>query len=105
MREPQYQSKLIRKLRAMFPGCVILKNDPSYLQGVPDILILYRNRWAMLEVKMDRGVHHQPNQDYYIDLLNDMSFAAIINPTNEEEVLDALQLAFGAIRSTRISES
>jgi len=87
----------------MFPDCVILKNDSSYLPGVPDILILYRNHWAMLEVKMDRGVHRQPNQDHYIAKFNDMSFAALINPTNEEEVLNALQLAFESVWPTRIS--
>jgi len=105
MKEAQYQSKLINKLRVRFPHCVILKNDPSYLQGVPDILILYNNRWAMLEVKMDGNVDYQPNQEYYIGLLNDMSFAAFINPTNEEEILDALQCAFESGGPACISES
>ena len=93
MREAQYQARVINKLRTMFPQCIILKNDPSYLQGVPDILILYNDLWAMLEVKLISS-SYEPNQGYYIELLNEMSFAAFINPGNEEEVFHALQLAF-----------
>lgn len=97
MNETQYQGKLIKKLRNLFPGCVILKNDPTWIQGVPDILILFLNTWAMLEVKMNDDSSIQPNQEYYIDLLNDMSFASFIRPENEEEVLYALQQSFGLI--------
>ena len=97
MNETQYQGKLIKKLRNLFPGCVILKNDPTWIQGVPDILILFLNTWAMLEVKMNDDSSIQPNQEYYIDLLNDMSFASFIRPENEEDVLYALQQSFGLI--------
>lgn len=79
----------------MFPGCVVLKNDPNYLQGIPDLVIFYYNRWAMLEVKKSFNASHQPNQDYYIDKLDGMSFARFIYPENKEEVLDELQVAFG----------
>lgn len=96
MREVAYQSKLIKKLQAMFPGCFILRNDPSLNQGIPDILILFGDRWAMLEVKVDRHSHQRPNQPYYVDLFNEMSFAAFIHPRNEEQVLHDLQSAFGA---------
>lgn len=95
MRESRYQANLIHQLEELFPGCIILKNDASYLQGVPDLIILYGLYWAMLEVKKDRRSRLQPNQAYYIRLLNDMSFAAFIEPDNEEEVLYELQRAFG----------
>jgi len=98
MRESSYQSKLIKELRGFFPGCVILKNDTSYLQGVPDLAVFYNHNWAMLEVKTSEDAAHQPNQDHWIQVLDDMSFAAYIYPDNEEEVLDALQAAFGASR-------
>lgn len=90
MTENEYQQKLIKKLRRMFPGCVILKNDSEYLQGIPDLVIFYGNKWAMLEVKASERARHQPNQDYYVDLLNRMSFAAFIDPSNETEILDEL---------------
>lgn len=93
MSESNYQSRLIGVLRDLFPGCVILKNDPEYLQGIPDLLLLYEERWAALEVKAYKNAPEQPNQDYYIRELNRMSFAAFIYPENEEEVLDALQSA------------
>lgn len=103
MREAQYQAKLIEKLEALFPGCFILKNDPSYRQGVPDLIILFSNMWAMLEVKRGGITYLRPNQDHYLRLLNSMSFAALISPDNEEDVLYDLQCAFGLIRSPRIS--
>lgn len=93
MREAQYQAKLIREIRRRFPDCVILKNDSSYLQGVPDLIILNGDRWAMLEVKLSSRSGEQPNQKYYISVLNSMSYAAFIYPEIEEEVLDELQFA------------
>lgn len=103
MRESTYQARLIQDLRVLFPGCLILKNDTDYLQGIPDLTILWRDRWAMLEVKAYEGAPEQPNQAHYVDHTNRMSFAAFIYPENEEEVLDALQTAFRARRSTRLS--
>ena len=94
MLESAYRRDLIHRISIMFPECAILKNDPSYMQGVPDIIILYKNTWAMLEVKTGKHSAHQPNQDYYVEFFNDMSFASFINPDNEEEVLNALQSTF-----------
>lgn len=98
MLESTYQSRLIKKLKRRFPGCLVLKNDTDYMQGIPDLLVLYRRRWAMLEVKASEDSEQQPNQDYYVDLLDDMSFAAFIFPENEEDVLSGLQQAFRAHR-------
>lgn len=95
MRETTYQLRLIRTLHRLFPGCFVIKNDSSYVQGVPDLIVLYHNKWAMLEVKLDASSNIQPNQEHYIQLFNDMSFAAFINPDNEEDVLHEIQRAFG----------
>ena len=103
MTESQYQTKLIKKLRDRLPGCVILKNDPSWLQGVPDILVLYNQRWAALEIKLSHDSSFQPNQQYYIDLFGEMSYASFINPQNEEDVLNDLQFSFGVTRPSRVS--
>jgi len=104
MHERDYQAKLIKKFRQVFPGCVILKNDSAYLQGVPDLLILWNDRWAMLEVKASRRFIPSANQEYYVDMLNEMSFASFIYPENENEVLDDLQYTFSARRSPRVSK-
>lgn len=96
-----YQAYLIKTLRSLFEGCFILKNDSGYMQGVPDLLILWRDRWGILEVKAKeptRASDFEPNQEYYLEMLNEMSFAACIYPENESEVLGALQQAFGLRR-------
>lgn len=105
MTENVYQGKLIKKLKRMFPGCVILKNDSSYIQGMLDITILWEDRWAVLEVKAEENAPHQPNQDFYQRKLNEMSFSAFIYPENEEGVLAALQEAFSSRGSTCVSQS
>ena len=94
MLERNFQAKLIRELKELFPGCVVLKTDPSYLQGFPDILILYEDQWAALECKKSEHEHRQPNQEYYVDLLDRMSFADFICPENKETVLHELQRSF-----------
>lgn len=105
MAESRYQARLIKKLEEMFPGCVILKNDSSYQQGILDLLVLWEDRWASLEVKDSEKSNMRPNQEYYIDLLDDMSFAAKIYPENEREILSALQQTFKSPRRTRVSKS
>jgi hypothetical protein len=105
MTENRYQAKIIKKLEEIFPGCVVLKNDTSYRQGTPDLTILWQNYWAVLEVKASASASSQPNQGYYIERLDEMSFAAYIYPENEEEVLNALQQAFKPPRRARISKS
>ncbi len=98
MRESKFQSELIKDLKRIFRGCVILKNDANYIQGFPDLTILYRDKWAVLECKRSANEKFQPNQEYYISQLDDMSFARVIYPENKEEVLDELQRAFRSKR-------
>lgn len=96
--ESGFQDRLIDDLEYLFPGCIVTKLDASYIQGIPDLLILWNDKWAVLEIKRSAYAPHQPNQDYYVDLLNQMSFARFIYPENKEEVLDELQQAFGLRR-------
>lgn len=104
MLEREYQAQLIKVIKERLPGCVIMKNDTEYMQGFPDLTILWQDKWAVLEVKAHELARAQPNQRYYIEQLACMSFAAFIYPENEEDVLDALQQAFGARRLTRVSK-
>ena len=93
-KESDFQKKLKDELKERFPGCIVLKNDPTGLQGIPDLTVLYKNKWASLEVKRSRTESHRPNQDYYVELMNDMSFSSFIFPENEEEVLDEMERSF-----------
>lgn len=94
MTESKFQQKLKKELETRFPGCVILKNDPSFIQGIPDLIILFGKKWAALECKRDAYSKHQPNQDYYVNKLNDNSFARFIYPKNKGEILDELERFF-----------
>lgn len=96
MKESQFQAELIKDIKKRFPGCVVLKNDPEYIQGFPDLTVFYNKHWAALECKRSSNSPHQPNQDFYISYLNDMSFARFISPENKEEVLSDLQSTFGS---------
>ena len=94
MLESAFQGALIKELKTMFPGCLVLKNDPNYIQGFPDLTVLYRDKWALLESKRETKASHRPNQDYYVELADGMSFARFICPENKQEVLNELQQAF-----------
>ena len=94
--ESKFQKELIDEIRERYPGCVIIKNDPNYIQGFPDLTILYKNKWIVLEVKRDKNSRHQPNQDFYINKLNDMSYASFAYPENKEVVLREIQHTFNS---------
>lgn len=90
--ESGFQDQLIRDLKKMFPGCMVFKMDQK--QGIPDLLVLYRDKWATLECKKFAGASRQANQSDYVGMMDHMSFSRFIEPSNKEEVLRELQQAF-----------
>lgn len=94
LKESAFQSKLIKDLKSIFPGCLVMKLDSSYIQGIPDLLILYKNKWGILECKRNSRSHIQPNQQYYVDKLDEMSFSRFIFPENRDQVLEELKSIF-----------
>jgi hypothetical protein len=103
MIESKFQSELIDELKDLFPNCIVLKNDTSYIQGIPDLLILYKNKWAALECKKSLYDSFRPNQQYYLEIMDNMSFASMICPENREAVLYELQQSFSIRRVARFS--
>lgn len=97
-KENKFQAELIKEIKNKFEGAVVLKNDESYIQGIPDLTILYKDRWAVLECKRAPNSPQQPNQEYYVNMLDDMSYSTFINPENKEVVLDELQRIFTSRR-------
>lgn len=94
MRENKFQAGLISELKDIFRGCIVLKNDSAYMQGIPDLSIFYGDKWAMLECKKSPDEPHQPNQDLYVNRANNMAFGAFIYPENKDEVIEALRNYF-----------
>ena len=94
MKENNFQANLKKELKKMFPGCIVTKMDSGDIQGIPDLLILFGKKWASLECKQNANAKKQPNQEYYVGLMNEMSFSRFICPENKEEVLDELYKAF-----------
>lgn len=104
MLERVFQAQLVRELKETFNGCVVLKNDANYLQGFPDLLVLHGPRWAALEVKNSSRASIQPNQDFYVEMLNDMSYSAFVYPENKDAILYDLQQSLQPSRRTRLSK-
>ena len=90
--ESGFQDKLRDTLKELFPGCMIFKMDQ--IQGIPDLLVLYKNKWASLENKKSKKATRRPNQEYYVDRMNKMSFSRFIYPENKDEVLNDLKAYF-----------
>lgn len=90
--ESGFQDKLVASLKKMFEGCMVFKMD--HPQGIPDLLILYKDKWASLECKKNKNATRQPNQEYYVEKMNKMSFSKIIYPENKEDVLNELRKTF-----------
>lgn len=72
-----------------------MKTDANYTPGIPDLLVLYKNKWAALECKRSANAKKRPNQPYYISKMNKMSFARFIYPENKKEVMNELRKVFG----------
>lgn len=98
MKESEFQKRLIDEIKTMFPGCIIMKNDPDYIQGIPDLLILYNNKWASLECKRSEDSKRRPNQEYYVEKMMKMSYSSFVYPENKEKVLNELQRALATGR-------
>lgn len=93
--ESEFSFELKEELKHRFPGCFIIRLDPQQFQGIPDLLILWRNCWAILETKRGLKSVRQPNQEYYVGMFDEMSFSDFVHPLNYREVLDDMERAFG----------
>ncbi len=89
-----FQKELISEIKERYPGCMAFKNDSSYIQGIPDWTILWKDKWAVIEVKRNSSASKQPNQQYYVDKLNSMSYSKFVCPENKDEVLKELDQIF-----------
>ena len=103
-KESDYQHDLILKIKTRFPNAFVLKNDPNYIQGIPDLTVLWEDKWATLECKKSRKDYEKdftPNQHGYVERMEGMSFSSFIFPENEQEVLDAMERSFQGVSKKR----
>ena len=103
-KESDFQGELFMEIRKRFPGCIVTKLDPTYIQGIPDLLVLYKDKWATLECKKSRNAKKRPNQPYYVEKMNQMSFSRFVYPENKEDVLNELQQSWRPTGSARVSK-
>ena len=92
--ENKFQSDLKKEIKNMFPGCIVTKMDSGDIQGIPDLLVLYNDQWATLECKKSEKSKKQPNQEYYVDMMDSMSYSSFIYPENKDTVLSELREKF-----------
>ena len=95
-KESEFQRELIKELHDILGECYVLKID-GY-QGLPDLLVLYKDKWATLECKRSASAAHQVNQDIHVKRMDGMGFSRFIFPENKEEVLNELCESFGVSR-------
>ena len=103
-RERDFQASLIKEIQERFEGSIVTKLDSGHIQGIPDLLVLYNDKWAALECKKSSKEHHQPNQDWYVEHMNSMSYASFIYPENKEKVLDEVEQSFKSNRTACVSK-
>lgn len=95
MLENKFKTELIKDIKKTLPGSMVFHLDPTECQGIPDLLVLHNDKWAALEGKKNKDASHRPNQDYYVNEMNKMSYAAFVYPENKEVILNELQQTFG----------
>lgn len=105
MKESKFQKEVIDEIQELLPDAIIMKNDPNYIQGIPDLTILSGDKWATLEIKKSKDATHQPNQDFYVERMKNMSYSAFIFPENKEEVLHEMAQSLKSKRRARIPKS
>ena len=94
MTESVFQAWLIKEIKHRFTGAMVIKTDPTYIQGFPDLIVFYKSCWVALECKKNKGAHRQPNQEFYVSKMNAMSMAKFVYPENAEDVLDDMEEFF-----------
>ena len=92
-RETKFKKMFKKKLKRLYPECIIVEADPTYFWSVPDVYFFLGSFWAALEFKRTEGSSRRPNQEYWVEVLDKMSFARFVYPGVEEEVLSELEAA------------
>lgn len=91
MLENKFKTKLVKEIKERFEGCMVFHLDPNEIQGAPDLLVLHQDRWMSLEGKRSARASRRPNQEYYVNKMNNMSFSRFVYPENKDEVLNDME--------------
>lgn len=84
MLESKFQANLIKQIKQVLPEATILKNDPNYIQAIPDLLVILERRCLAIECKRSKTAPFRPNQEYYLKKFD----GVVAYPGNEREIID-----------------
>lgn len=90
IKESDFQAKICKWLRAK--GCIVLKyqQNATTRAGTPDLIFLKDGFWGALEVKRSKNAPFRPGQKEMVKKMDEMSWARVIWPENEKEILKEL---------------
>ena len=95
MSEATFRTKWLNKFKKLSPDIFIEFADPKRKNGIPDVIIFYKKKYARLETKRSKNASKRLHQQYYIDYFNSQGiYAAFLTPENQEEVYNALRRYF-----------
>ena len=85
MLEKNFQSKIIKYLKAK--GCVVIKyqQNATTQASIPDVIFLKDGFWGAIEVKKNKTARFRPGQKEMVAKMNDMSWAKVVYPENWSE--------------------
>jgi Holliday junction resolvase len=94
-KESDFQAKVIKKLKSL--GLAVVKNQagPGVPTGFPDLTAFGEGIYFCLECKASARAKKQPRQDYWVNKLNEWSYAAFIYPSNYDKVMSEIKYMVG----------
>jgi hypothetical protein len=96
VKESKFEQDFCRRLRNVDKDVIVVKL--TGISGIPDRIVLYHDKFVLLEFKRSKNASHRPLQDWYIDHFDGWGLARFVYPENGEEVFSEVLDWFGLSR-------